>query len=84
MLNSQIKSIWKSDQEKYTAVPFRFVLECIARYQILPIDNKIVPLEVGGKSMESTKRSDEKSNDGPGSTTRGSTTGSTSKTQISV
>ncbi|ULU08048.1 hypothetical protein L3Y34_019255 [Caenorhabditis briggsae] len=68
--DSKIKSIWKSDQEKYTVVPFRFVLECIARYQILPIDM--------------TKRSDEKSNDGPGSTTRGSTTGSTSKTQISV
>ncbi|KAF1766973.1 hypothetical protein GCK72_006931 [Caenorhabditis remanei] len=53
--DSRIENIWKSDPEKYTVAPFRFVLECIARYQILPIDNTVVPL-VGSRSAESKSK----------------------------
>ncbi|EGT35798.1 hypothetical protein CAEBREN_09897 [Caenorhabditis brenneri] len=42
--DSKIKPAWRADPEKCTLAPFRFVLECIARYQILPFDNQVVPL----------------------------------------
>ncbi|ULU08050.1 hypothetical protein L3Y34_019257 [Caenorhabditis briggsae] len=52
-----IKPAWKTETEKYTLAPFRFVLECIARYQILPIGSTVIQMneENGADGVEGTK-----------------------------
>ncbi|CAS00478.1 Protein CBG25692 [Caenorhabditis briggsae] len=48
---------WKTETEKYSLAPFRFVLECIARYQILPIGSTVIQMneENGADGVEGTK-----------------------------